>query len=107
MSDTTWPGCYKGICTNNVDPEGFSRIKATCPQVFGNHLVETDWAWPIFPSGWGEQSGYVVYYSGGSATPPDSPITRSTPNPGVGVWLVFEGGDEEHPVYLGVRRLVD
>lgn len=75
-------GIYPGFCQNNKDPEGLSRITATCPQVFGNNTTLTDWAWPCF--------------SPGSKVSP--------PVPGEGVWLMFQGGDVEHPVWLGVWK---
>lgn len=71
---------YRGICTNDNDPEGLGRIKAICPQVFGNGTTETAWAWPQFAPG-------------------SSPLT---PSPGQGVWLSFEGGDPDYPIWQGV-----
>src|SRR5208282_1674519 len=72
-------GPYKGICTNNQDPGGLNRIKAVVPQLFGNASTETDWALPCSPVGY-----------------------PALPNPGQGVWLTFEGGDINYPVYLGM-----
>ena len=76
-------GVYKGICTNNNDPEGLGRIKAIVPQVFGNGTTESGWAWPSLPS-----------------TTQTEKI--ATPNPNQGVWIVFEGGDVNYPVWTGV-----
>lgn len=71
---------YRGICVTDNDPEGLLRIKAIVPQLFGNSDTQTDWAWPSIPPGAG-------------VTPPA---------PGTGVWISFEGGDPEHPIWAGV-----
>jgi len=73
-------GIYKGIVTNNVDPSDQSRIKAVVPQVFGDPSVETDWALPCIPPNY------------------EGPL----PLPGQGVWVSFEGGDTDYPLWLGV-----
>jgi hypothetical protein len=78
-------GVYRGICTNNVDPEGLGRIKAVVPQVFGNGKTETNWAWAC-------SSTYFI----------DDLKLSATPQPKQGVWIAFEGGDPEYPVWLGV-----
>lgn len=75
-------GFYKGLVLNNVDPEGLHRITATCPQVFGNHSTPTGWALPCV-----------------------SPGTLRVPAIGVLVWLTFEGGDVNHPIWMGVAKL--
>jgi hypothetical protein len=69
-------GVYQAIVTNNNDPEGFNRIKVIVPQVFGNSTTESDWAWPNLPLGY-------------------------LPNTGDVVWIMFQGGDTEHPVWTG------
>lgn len=88
-------GLYKGIVSNNTDPEGFNRLKAICPQVLGDATSETDWAWPAVPS-----HRTCSVYSGGGTGVSLSEIVP--PNPGVGVWLAFEGGDIEVPIWIGV-----
>lgn len=77
-----WYGMYKGICHNNVDPEGMGRIQATCPQIFGNNSTLTGWAWPCV-----------------------SPGTLKPPRLLEGVWLAFEDGDVDHPIWMGVWKL--
>jgi hypothetical protein len=57
-----------------------SRIKAIVPQVFGNSTTETAWALPCSSPGAGV----------------------SLPAPGQGIWVTFEGGDPEYPVWSGV-----
>jgi hypothetical protein len=113
-------GIFRGIVTNNVDPEGYSRVKALVPQVFGNETSETGWAWPVVPPGWAsalvKPHRTITYYTGGGAGTPgtvqDTPHALSivaqsgeaTPVPGQGVWIAFEGGDIEFPLWLGVWK---
>ena len=82
---TGYVGPYRGVVTNNVDPEGLDRIKAVIPQLFGNTSTECDWALPSLPVGY----------------PPNPPP------PGQGVWLVFEGGDLNYPVWIGVWSTIE
>lgn len=69
-------GKYKGICTNNNDPEGLLRIKVKIPGLFDEELEE--WAWPCLPPG-----------------------VNTTPEIGQGVWVEFEAGDENAPIWSG------
>lgn len=70
-------GIYKGVVTQVADPEGLGRIRAQIPQVLGN--LESDWAWPAQPN-----------------------VSDIQPlDPGDPVWILFEGGDVTHPVWLG------
>ena len=75
---TGYGGIYRGLCVNNQDPAGMSRITAVVPQIFGNTSTVTDWALPCLPTG-----------------------VTSIPSPGQGVWIMFEGGDLNYPVYMG------
>lgn len=70
-------GVYKGIVTQTTDPEGLGRIKAQIPQLFGQQ--ESDWAWPSTPN-----IRSIV------------PLVAGHP-----VWIMFEGGDPAHPVWIG------
>ena len=75
---TGYYGPYRGLCVSNTDPAGLGRITAIVPQIFGNTSTVTDWALPMAPAG-----------------------TTRLPTPGQGVWLMFEGGDLNYPVYTG------
>lgn len=75
-------GVYRGLVTNTADPEALGRLKAQVPQLLGQE--ETDWAWPSQPN-----IGGVV------------PLI-----PGDPVWIIFEGGNTHHPVWLGTWRKV-
>ena len=72
-------GLYRGLVTNTTDPSGQNRIKAIVPQLFGNTSTECDWALPCQPPG-----------------------LQAVPSPGQGVWIMFEGGDINYPVYAGM-----
>ncbi len=74
-------GKYRGVVTDNEDPNSQGRIKATVPEVLGD--VETGWALPCAPYA---GDGIGVY----SVPPPDS-----------GVWIEFEAGDVSRPIWSG------
>ncbi|MEO8809406.1 MAG: phage baseplate assembly protein V [Rhodanobacter sp.] len=74
-------GKYRGIVVQNVDPEQRGRIQALVPDVSG--LLPSSWAMPCVPFA-GQQSGvYVV------------------PQIGAGVWIEFEQGDPDYPIWVG------
>ncbi|HEX8267923.1 MAG TPA: phage baseplate assembly protein V [Pyrinomonadaceae bacterium] len=74
-------GKYRATVFNNIDPEQRGRIQAIVPDVSG--LVPTSWAMPCVPIA-GKQSGiYVV------------------PQIGSGVWMEFEQGDPDYPIWTG------
>lgn len=91
-----YPGIYRGTVTNLADPQSLWRIKAKVPQVLG--AGETDWALPCYPPG-GFGGGTVTY--DGTVVQPDISDVLS---PGQGVWIMFEGGDLSHAVWLGTWR---
>lgn len=102
-------GVYRGICTNSNDPESRLRIRAKVPQLLGEH--ETAWAWPCVPPGWPThlQTDHVFTdndtgdNAGGSATETlVHALRQQTPSPGQGVWIMFEAGDTQKPLWLGV-----
>jgi uncharacterized protein involved in type VI secretion and phage assembly len=74
-------GKYRGIVTDNMDPDNLGRIKALVPEVLGE--VITGWASPCAPY-FGTQAGFF-------AMPP----------PGAGVWIEFEAGDTSRPIWVG------
>jgi hypothetical protein len=74
-------GKYRGTVLNNIDPEQRGRIMAIVPDVQG--LTPTSWALPCVPIA-GKQNGiYVV------------------PKIGDGVWIEFEQGDPDYPIWVG------
>ncbi len=74
-------GKYRGIVTDINDPLMMGRIKATVSDVMGDQ--ESGWAMPCAPFG-GEQTGFFVL-----------------PKVGAGVWIEFEHGDPDYPIWAG------
>lgn len=82
MSDANkYFGIYRGTVINNVDPMQMGRIMATVPDVGG--LTPSSWAMPAVPIA-GKQMG-----------------TFLVPQIGAGVWIQFEAGDPDRPVWTG------
>ena len=78
---TKYYGNYHGPVLQNIDPEQLGRIQATVPDVSG--LLPSSWAMPCVPFA-GKQNGvYVV------------------PQIGAGVWIEFEQGDPDYPIWTG------
>jgi uncharacterized protein involved in type VI secretion and phage assembly len=67
--------------TNNIDPMQLGRIQAMVPDVSG--LLPSSWALPCVPIA-GKQSGTFV-----------------VPQIGAGVWIEFEQGDPDYPIWVG------
>jgi uncharacterized protein involved in type VI secretion and phage assembly len=74
-------GVYRGTVVNNIDPLQIGRIMALVPDVSG--LTPTTWAMPCVPIA-GKQMG-----------------TFMVPQIGSGIFVQFEGGDPDRPVYMG------
>jgi type VI secretion system (T6SS) baseplate-like injector VgrG len=74
-------GKYRGTVLNNVDPMQMCRLMAMVPDVLG--LTPSTWAMPCMPVA-GLQTG--VY---------------SVPPIGSGVWIEFEQGDPDYPIWVG------
>jgi hypothetical protein len=74
-------GKYRGTVVNNIDPEMLGRIQASVPAVSG--FVPTSWAMPCVPIA-GKQEGIFA-----------------VPQIGSGVWIEFEAGDPDKPVWVG------
>jgi uncharacterized protein involved in type VI secretion and phage assembly len=71
---------YRGSCYANDDPEGLGRIRVSCPQVYGD-VSPDKWAWPRgLPAGRGHGFFWV-------------------PQPGDPVFVTFEGGDPDFPLF--------
>lgn len=70
-------GKYRGEVVDVNDPEQRGRIRVKCPEVLGDQLSR--WALPCFP-----------------------PNTFSLPSKGSLVWVEFEGGDRDNPIWTGV-----
>lgn len=77
MSSNKFTGIYRGVVHDNRDPLGKNRLRLRVPQVFGKQV--TTWAWPV------EQAN----------------VERGVPSVNGGVWVMFEGGDPDFPIWLG------
>lgn len=76
-------GKYRGLVVDNADPENLGRLKVRVPSVLGNEVV-TGWATPCVPYGGAENQGFLFI-----------------PEVDAGVWIEFEEGDLEFPVWVG------
>ena len=74
-------GKFRGTVINNVDPMNQGRIQAIVPDV--SNVAPTSWAMPCVPMA-GIQTGVL-------AVPPI----------GGGVWIEFEQGDPDYPIWVG------
>jgi len=74
-------GKYRGMVLNNIDPLQQGRLQVQVPDVSG--LAPTTWAMPCVPVA-GPQNGMVAL-----------------PMVGSGVWVEFEQGDPDHPIWVG------
>ena len=80
-------GVYRGIITNVQDPKKLGRIKVYCPAVYGDG-IESNW---ISPSIQFIGNGFGMY-----CIPPSSISGKR-----VYVWLMFEMGDPNFPIWFG------
>ena len=81
MTTTPLYGKYRATVVNNVDPLQIGRIQAMVPDVAG--FVPSTWAMPCVP---------VAGINTGVFT---------VPIIGSGVWVEFERGDPDYPVWVG------
>ena len=69
-------GPYRGTVEDNADPLNQMRIRVRVPAVLGD--IVSAWVLPCVPPGF-----------------------SSVPDIGSTVWIEFEGGDMENPVWIG------
>jgi len=77
----TYYGKYRGLVTDVADPDNLGRIKAEVPSVLGDAI--SPWAMPCVP------------YAG-----PDHGMAF-LPEVGDGVWIEFEAGNLNAPIWSG------
>jgi uncharacterized protein involved in type VI secretion and phage assembly len=81
MTGQQFFGKYRGMVLNNIDPMQQGRLMVQVPDVAG--LAPTSWAMPCVPVA-GIQNGMFAL-----------------PMIGSGVWVEFEGGNPEYPIWTG------
>ena len=81
MNESRYYGKYRGTVVNNLDPENRGRIQAIVPDVQG--LIPMTYAMPCLPAAGKGSGAYFV------------------PEIGSGVWIEFEQGDPDYPIWTG------
>jgi hypothetical protein len=74
-------GKYRGKVENNLDPYQQGRVQVSCPAVLGEGSLS--WAMPSVPYA-GSGVGFFM-----------------VPPVGANVWVEFEGGDPDYPIWAG------
>jgi len=74
-------GKYRGMVLSNVDPMQIGRLMVQVPDVTG--LTPGTWAMPCFPFAGKQMGGWAL------------------PQIGAGVWVEFEQGNADHPIWSG------
>lgn len=74
-------GKYRGTVVQNVDPMNIGRIQVMVPDAL--NLIPSSWAMPCLPFA-GIQNGFFA-----------------VPAIGSGVWVEFEQGDTDYPIWSG------
>jgi hypothetical protein len=70
-------GKYRAVVTKIQDPKVMGRIKVSCPKVLGDY--ESNWCMPCLPYGY-----------------------CALPKIGDSIWIEFEEGDPDKPIWVGV-----
>lgn len=81
MSGERFYGKYRGSVRNNIDPLMKGRIMVEVPDVGGSLL--SSWAMPCLPVAGMNMGMFTV------------------PPMGAGVWVEFERGDPDYPIWVG------
>ncbi|MFN3389085.1 MAG: phage baseplate assembly protein V [Allosphingosinicella sp.] len=74
-------GKYRGLVSNNSDDQKRGRLQVTVPAIFNTQPV---WALPCVPSASPDGSGFF-----------------SMPDVGANVWVEFEAGNLDFPIWSG------
>ncbi len=82
-SERRFYGKYRGFVVDNEDPKKLARVTVKVPSVLGNEVV-TGWAAACLPYGGMENQGLLF-----------------VPEKEAGVWVEFEEGDPECPIWVG------
>jgi hypothetical protein len=89
--DRQYFGKYRGTVEDNQDPLKLGRLKLRIPSLLIDDPDSpekdegvTDWAWPCVPSGGAGEQGFFFI-----------------PEPQSHVWVEFEEGNIDHPIWVG------
>lgn len=85
-------GMYRGYVVDNKDPANEGRLKIAIPSVYGvegGEPLVTDWCYPMLPTA---GHGYGLQCIPGTENPDGSDVI---------VWVQFEMGDKNKPVWTG------
>lgn len=80
-ADQKFLGKYRGTVINNIDPMQIGRIQVIVPDV--SNIMLSSWAMPCLPVTGIQMGMYTV------------------PVIGSGVWVEFEQGDPDYPIWVG------
>lgn len=72
---------YRGFVYDNNDPNGYGRLKVSCPEVFGDNILDY-WAWP--------DSNFSGIGYGVQCIPQVNDL----------IWVKFEKGNPRKPLWL-------
>ena len=81
ISATRAFGKYRGNVVNNIDPNQIGRLQVDVPAIYGTNTL--NWAMPSVPYA-GSNEGFFMI-----------------PPIGANIWVEFEGGDINHPIWTG------
>lgn len=86
MSNDKYFGKFRGVVQNNLDPEGRGRLQVSIPDVLDPN--QSPWAEACVPflGSSGASSGFY-------ALPPI----------GTNVWIEFEQGNPDYPIWVGCQ----
>lgn len=101
-------GKYRALVTNIEDPEERGRIKVSCPKIYGDY--DSAWCLPCIPYPFFESS--IVEGENHEIDTPEeeeeeenteleTEIVRATPKIGDPIWIEFEEGDTNKPIWVG------
>lgn len=79
-------GKYRGTVINNIDPQQEGRLLVSVPDVLGS--APSSWAVACTPLSGPTGTGMGVHF---------------VPSVGAGIWVEFEHGDPQYPIWVGCR----
>jgi hypothetical protein len=81
MTEAKFYGKYRGTVTNNIDPDNIGKIQVNVPALHGQGQL--NWAWPSVPYAGMQNCFYAI------------------PPMNANVWVEFEEGNLQHPIWSG------